>query len=343
MHALLLLLSAATLVQVPAPRAHEGDVARWERQARDVTIIRDDWGIPHVHGKTDADAVFGMIYAQAEDDFNRVETNYLNSIGPAGRGGGRGRDLAGPEDEAVHQPGQHASEVRREPGVAQATDERLGRRAQLLPPHPSRREAAGHHPLRAVDGAHVQRRAASAATSRASRSTSSRRSTATAPAGRRRPWEAAAATDRPSRRARTAFAIAPANTVEPPRALAHQPAHLVLLPLRAADDERRGAQRLRRGDVGPVLPLSGIQRAARLDAYARPAPTRWTNTPRPSSGKAGGCFYRYGGEERPVVAGRITVPYRTAGGHGDADVHGLPDAPRADRARGGAASGSASG
>src|SRR5579864_24853 len=55
--------------------------ARWEQQARNVTITRDDWGIAHVHGKTDADAVFGMIYAQAEDDFNRVETNYINSMG----------------------------------------------------------------------------------------------------------------------------------------------------------------------------------------------------------------------------------------------------------------------
>src|SRR5690349_5688720 len=57
------------------------DLARWEQQARNVTITRDDWGIAHVHGKTDADAVFGLIYAQAEDDFNRVETNYINSIG----------------------------------------------------------------------------------------------------------------------------------------------------------------------------------------------------------------------------------------------------------------------
>ncbi len=46
-----------------------------------VTITRDDWGIAHVKGKTDADAVFGMIYAQAEDDFNRVETNYLTNLG----------------------------------------------------------------------------------------------------------------------------------------------------------------------------------------------------------------------------------------------------------------------
>ena len=57
------------------------EAARWAQQAQNVTIIRDDWGIPHVYGKTDADVVFGVIYAQAEDDFNRVETNYLNSMG----------------------------------------------------------------------------------------------------------------------------------------------------------------------------------------------------------------------------------------------------------------------
>jgi len=57
------------------------DIARWQRHAQAVTIIRDDWGIAHVYGKTDADAVFGMEYAQAEDDFNRVETNYLNALG----------------------------------------------------------------------------------------------------------------------------------------------------------------------------------------------------------------------------------------------------------------------
>src|SRR5690606_32849097 len=49
--------------------------------AQQATITRDDWGIAHVHGKTDADAVFGMAYAQAEDDFNRVETNYVNAMG----------------------------------------------------------------------------------------------------------------------------------------------------------------------------------------------------------------------------------------------------------------------
>jgi acyl-homoserine lactone acylase PvdQ len=57
------------------------ELARWERQASHVTISRDDWGIAHIMGGTDADAVFGAIYAQAEDDFDRVEMNYINSQG----------------------------------------------------------------------------------------------------------------------------------------------------------------------------------------------------------------------------------------------------------------------
>ncbi len=57
------------------------EAARWEQEASRVTIVRDDWGIAHIYGKSDADAVFGMEYAQAEDDFNRVETNYINAMG----------------------------------------------------------------------------------------------------------------------------------------------------------------------------------------------------------------------------------------------------------------------
>lgn len=54
---------------------------RWEQHAKNTEIIRDDFGVPHIYGKTDADAVFGMLYAQAEDDFNRVERNYIWAIG----------------------------------------------------------------------------------------------------------------------------------------------------------------------------------------------------------------------------------------------------------------------
>ncbi len=64
-----------------APSAPPTERARWEAQAGRVTISRDDWGIPHVRGRSDADAVFGLIYAQAEDDFARIEANYLTALG----------------------------------------------------------------------------------------------------------------------------------------------------------------------------------------------------------------------------------------------------------------------
>jgi acyl-homoserine-lactone acylase len=70
-----------TAAQAQAAVQPAGDMARWRAQAARISIVRDDWGIAHVRGKTDADAVFGMVYAQAEDDFNRVETNYINAMG----------------------------------------------------------------------------------------------------------------------------------------------------------------------------------------------------------------------------------------------------------------------
>lgn len=72
---LLLTFTACKTNQAPA------DLARWQAQAANVTIFRDDFGVPHIYGKTDADAVFGMLYAQCEDDFNRVEQNYIWAIG----------------------------------------------------------------------------------------------------------------------------------------------------------------------------------------------------------------------------------------------------------------------
>ena len=57
------------------------EISKWQKQADNITIIRDDYGIPHVYGKTDADAVFGLLYAQCEDDFKRVELNYIEKLG----------------------------------------------------------------------------------------------------------------------------------------------------------------------------------------------------------------------------------------------------------------------
>ena len=75
------LLGAALLATPIAAKAPPTEAQRLASRAANITIIRDRLGIAHVRGATDADAVFGMIYAQAEDDFNRVETNYLTSLG----------------------------------------------------------------------------------------------------------------------------------------------------------------------------------------------------------------------------------------------------------------------
>ena len=78
---LTIFLAVVLGVPLAAAAQNSDELGRWAAEARRVTIIRDTWGIPHVYGPTDADVVFGVIYAQAEDDFNRVETNYLTSLG----------------------------------------------------------------------------------------------------------------------------------------------------------------------------------------------------------------------------------------------------------------------
>ena len=51
--------------------------------ARSVTIYRDTYGVPHVFGRTDASTAFGFAYAQAEDNFWRVEQNFIVALGRA--------------------------------------------------------------------------------------------------------------------------------------------------------------------------------------------------------------------------------------------------------------------
>lgn len=75
---LLVFLSGYAVLAQPVPQT---DIARWQQKAKQVTIIRDTWGVPHIYGKTDADVVFGLLYTQCEDDFGRVEENYITSTG----------------------------------------------------------------------------------------------------------------------------------------------------------------------------------------------------------------------------------------------------------------------
>src|SRR5215207_1347297 len=68
-------------LQLVAQNFTKQEISQWQQQAKQTTIIRDHYGIPHVYGKTDADVVFGLMYAQCEDDFKRVEMNYVDKLG----------------------------------------------------------------------------------------------------------------------------------------------------------------------------------------------------------------------------------------------------------------------
>ncbi len=57
------------------------EILRWKQYSKRTTIYRDSYGVPHIYGKKDADAVFGLLYAQCEDDFSRVEMNYIEKLG----------------------------------------------------------------------------------------------------------------------------------------------------------------------------------------------------------------------------------------------------------------------
>src|SRR6516165_10243912 len=75
-------------VAAPALAADPSEVERWQHEASRISIVRDTWGIAHVYGKSDADAVFGALYAQAEDDFPRIERNYVVALGWLGKAEG---------------------------------------------------------------------------------------------------------------------------------------------------------------------------------------------------------------------------------------------------------------
>jgi acyl-homoserine lactone acylase PvdQ len=78
---------AATLFSCNPPAGEKAqpfsmeEISRWTEQSKNVTVIRDEWGVPHIYGKSDADVVFGLMYAQCEDDFAAVEMNYIRGLG----------------------------------------------------------------------------------------------------------------------------------------------------------------------------------------------------------------------------------------------------------------------
>jgi len=77
----LFLFFAVSLHSQKTATFQPAEIAKWEKQAKNIEIIRDNWDTPHIYGKTDADAIFGMLYAQCEDDFYRLEHNYIDALG----------------------------------------------------------------------------------------------------------------------------------------------------------------------------------------------------------------------------------------------------------------------
>ena len=80
-YSLFLFLAILSTLSCKTEPTKTAEQQRWAKHAENTTIIRDDFGVPHIYGKSDADAVFGLLYAQSEDDFNRVEQNYIWATG----------------------------------------------------------------------------------------------------------------------------------------------------------------------------------------------------------------------------------------------------------------------
>lgn len=76
-----LLLVFLLLISCKSEIKNTSETYKYKAYTDNIEIIRDDFGVPHIYGKTDADAVFGLLYAQCEDDFNRVEQNYIWATG----------------------------------------------------------------------------------------------------------------------------------------------------------------------------------------------------------------------------------------------------------------------
>ena len=309
MHAVLLLISAAVLSQLPTPHPAQADLARWEREARAVTITRDDWGIPHVRGKTDADAVFGMIYAQAEDDFNRVETNYLLSTGRLAEAEGESaiwQDLRmklfiDPDNMRAKYAASPAWLKRLMNAWADGLNYYLHTHPQVKPRVITRFEP--WMPLTFSEGSiggdiesiELDQLEAFYGDS----------------AGRPAPAELSAGAKEPS--GSNAFAIAPSNTADGRALLLINPhtSFFFRAELQMTSDE--GLDAYGAATWGQFFLYQGFNDrlgwmhsstgADAIDEYAETVVR-----------KGGRLFYQYGREERPLAAQRITVPYRTASG-----------------------------
>jgi len=114
------LLPVLSVFLATSALAQPADLPRLQAEAQRVTITRDDWGIAHVTGRTDADAVFGAIYAQAEDDFGRIEANYLTALGRTAEAEGESAIWADVRERLFVDPADLQERYRTSPGWLRA-------------------------------------------------------------------------------------------------------------------------------------------------------------------------------------------------------------------------------
>ena len=305
-------LATSAFAANPSP----AELARWQRHAAAVTIVRDDWGIAHVHGKTDADAVFGAEYAQAEDDFNRVETNYLNSLGRLAESEGESKIYQDLRQKLFIDP----AELQRDyaaspPWLKKLMDAFADGLNYYLYQHPEVKPRVVSHfePWMALSftegsiGGDIERvnlrqlqafyggAPAASASSDDDETAYSTESQDTEPRGS------------------NGMAIAPANTVDHHALLLINPhtSFFFRSELQMASDEGLDAYGastwgqffIYQGfnpHVGWMHTSSGVDA---VDEYLETIEK-----------KNGRVFYKYGKEERPVTVKQITVPYKTAAG-----------------------------
>ncbi|HEX8669999.1 MAG TPA: penicillin acylase family protein [Allosphingosinicella sp.] len=289
-----------------APHA-DPEMARWRAEAERVTIARDDWGIAHVRGRTDADAVFGMIYAQAEDDFNRVETNYLTALGRTAEAEGeaaiwadlRARLYMDPEDLK----GRYAASPDWLKGLMEAWADGLN---YYLATHPAvrPRAIARFEPWMALSftegsiGGDIERIDLAALEAFYSK--------------RGRALAAVAEPDQ-ERRGSNGFAIAPSNSATGKALLLINPHTSFFFRSEQQVASDQGLNAYGAATWGQFFIYQGFNQHA-----------GWMHT---SSGvdsvdefletveqKDGALVYRYGNERRPIATKTVVVPYRAADG-----------------------------
>ena len=320
--ALICVVALGSCSSPPAAPVVSPEVAAWQTRAQRVTVIRDDWGIPHIYAKTDADVVFGLMYAQAEDDFNRVETNFINSQGRLAEAEGEAeiyRDLR--MKLFISPDSLKADYAKAEPWLKALMDGWADGLNFYLHTHPDvkPRVIAKFEPWMALSfsegsiGGDIERVNLTQLEAFYSPSLAQKQVSygATAP---KRPWVAEAGGDDLEPRGSNGMAIAGANTASGKAQLLINPHTSFFFREEAQMVSEEGLNAYGALTWGQFFIYQGFNDKAgwmhtsssvdNIDEYLETV-----------TKKADGSYtYRVGTEERPLLASTITVPYKAATG-----------------------------